>query len=169
MARGSLISHARGIAIVAPWILYLLFADILLSMLVPLKLLAPDVVYDLSSCIAQSVWTWIQVIFERWNGAQITISGDELPKGESAIVIANHVSWTDFYMIQVLARRAGMLGRCRYFAKAQLRMVPFLGWGLWAMGMPLVSRNWVKDQRELKRVFSGIVQRKWPTCEHAKS
>lgn len=58
-----------------------------------------------------------------------------------------------------------MLGRCRYFAKQQLKWVPFLGWGLWAMGMPLVSRNWMSDQHEMDRVFRGVVQRQWPMCK----
>ncbi|KAL9106073.1 MAG: hypothetical protein Q9227_008859 [Pyrenula ochraceoflavens] len=57
-----------------------------------------------------------------------------------------------------------MLGRCRYFAKQQLKWVPFLGWGLWAMGMPLISRNWDKDQIELDRVFSGP-KSGWPICK----
>lgn len=55
-----------------------------------------------------------------------------------------------------------MLGRCRYFAKRQLRMVPFLGWGIWAMGMPMVSRNWLQDKAELDRVFSGIIDSGYP-------
>ncbi|CAK7221554.1 hypothetical protein SBRCBS47491_004564 [Sporothrix bragantina] len=113
--------------------------------------------------LAESGWYWIQLIFTRANGAIITTSGDVLPHGESAIIVANHVMWCDFYMIQELAVRAGMLGRCRYFAKTQLKWVPFLGWGLWALGMPMVSRRWDKDKKELDRVFSGIVDRKWPT------
>lgn len=161
----SLWNNFRGALIVAPWVAWLGAADVALSLLLPLKLIAPNTVYNLSSCIAYSVWKWIQVIFERVNGATITISGDKLPRGESAIVIANHVTWADFYMIQALALRADMLGRCRWFAKIQLRVVPFLGWGLWAMGMPMVSRNWMRDQRELDRVFNGIVGRKWPTCK----
>jgi 1-acyl-sn-glycerol-3-phosphate acyltransferase len=96
------------------------------------------------------------------------MSGDILPQGESAIVISNHVSWTDFYMIQALAVRAGMLGRCRWFSKIELRWVPLLGWGIWAMGMPMVSRNWLKDKKELDRVFSGVVVQKWPTCKMLK-
>ncbi|KAI1872667.1 hypothetical protein JX265_005547 [Neoarthrinium moseri] len=160
---GALLGNLRGAFIVAPWVGYLALADVALSLLLPVKLIAPNLVYNISSGIASSVWKWVQVIFERVNGANITISGDKLPKGESAIVIANHVTWADFYMIQALAVRAGMLGRCRWFAKIQLRVVPFLGWGLWAMGMPMVSRNWMRDQRELDRVFSGIVGRKWPT------
>jgi 1-acyl-sn-glycerol-3-phosphate acyltransferase len=161
---GNILTQVRGLALTAPWLVYLLMADVLLSLLLPFKLLFPNTVYHLSSRIAGSVWRWIQQIFETSNGAVITTSGDVLPEGESAVVVANHVGWSDFYMIQALAIRAGMLHRCRWFAKIQLRMVPFLGWGLWAMGMPLVSRNWLKDKVELDRVFSGITERRWPTC-----
>ncbi|EMC93525.1 hypothetical protein BAUCODRAFT_75703 [Baudoinia panamericana UAMH 10762] len=146
-----------------PWLLHLLVADIILSALLPISAFLPDLCYDISSAIAESVWAGIQRIFTVSNHAQIVVSGvDKLPKGESAIVIANHVEWTDFYMIQELAQRAGMLNRCRWFAKQQLKWVPFLGWGLWAMGMPLISRNWTEDQKEMDRVFSGVVQKHWP-------
>ncbi|KAG6136935.1 hypothetical protein E4U24_000134 [Claviceps purpurea] len=161
--RSSTGAHLRGVLITLPWVLYLLVADVLLSLLLPLALFAPSAVYEASSQIASSVWAWIQLIFESFNGAHIEVSGDPLPKGESAIVVANHVAWCDFYMIQALAQRAGMLKYCRYFAKSQLKAVPFLGWGLWAMGMPLVSRNWLKDKAELDRVFSGIVKGGYPT------
>ncbi|KAF5003007.1 hypothetical protein FDECE_10429 [Fusarium decemcellulare] len=160
---GPLRNHIRGIALTAPWVLYLFSADVVLSLLLPLKLVSPRLVYDASSHVARSVWAWIQLIFTRANGAHISVSGDALPLGESAIVVANHVAWSDFYLIQTLAMRAGMLGRCRYFAKVQLRLVPFLGWGLWAMGMPLVSRNWLRDKSELDRVFSNMVQKGFPT------
>jgi len=159
----ALFTQLRGIAILSPWLAYLLLADICLSLLLPFKPFFPNLVYSTSSWLASSVWRWIQYIFTSSNGAVITTSGDHLPEGESAVVVANHVSWSDFYMIQALAIRAGMLGRCRWFAKVQLRMVPFLGWRLWAMGFPLVSRNWSKDQRELDRVFKGITGRRWPT------
>lgn len=159
----TILTHIRGIFILIPWVIGLFLADIALSLLLPLKPIAPDLVYNTSSAIAWTIWRWIQVIFEVWNGAEITISGDILPQGESAVVVANHVGWVDFCMIQALAVRAGMLSRCRYFAKVQLRLVPFLGWGMWAMGMPLVTRNWLKDKRELDRVFTGIVERRWPT------
>lgn len=161
----SLIRHVRGIALTAPWLLYLLLADIALSLMLPFKALAPELVYDVSSRIAGSVWRWIQLIFEHANGAQIECSGDDIPAGESAIVVSNHLAWSDFYMIQALAIRKGMLGRCRYFAKRQLRLVPFLGWGLWAMGMPMVSRSWLKDKSGLDRAFAGLVSMRLPTCK----
>ena len=166
---GGALAHLRGLGLVTPWLAWLMAADMLLSLMLPLKFLLPDTAYNLSSRIAFTVWRWIQYIFEKQNGAVITTSGDTLPPGESAIVVANHVGWSDFYMIQALALRAGMLGRCRWFAKIQLRLVPFLGWGLWVMGMPLVSRNWVRDKAELDRVFDGITKRRWPTCEYTLS
>src|SRR5437763_416011 len=110
----------RGIVITTPWLFYLLFTDILLSLLFPFSFLYPDHVYNLSSKLAAGVWRSIQLIFTRLNGAKITCSGAALPQDESAIVVSNHVSWTDFYMIQALAIKARMLGRCRYFAKQQL-------------------------------------------------
>jgi 1-acyl-sn-glycerol-3-phosphate acyltransferase len=166
MAAGKWLTDLRGLLIVTPWALYLVVMDLILSILLPISYLFPNWVYDVSSFVAFTNWYWIQCIFEVFNGAKITMSGDVLPEGESAIVIANHVSWTDFYMIQALAIRSGMLGRCRWFAKIELRWVPLLGWGIWAMGMPMVSRKWTKDKKELDRVFAGITVRKWPTCKH---
>jgi len=149
-----------------PWLVRLLIADIALSALLPLSILMPDKCNEWSSRIAESVWQSIQKIFTRVNGANIIVSGaDGLPAQESAIVISNHVQWTDFYLIQELAMRSSMLSRCRWFAKQQLKWVPFLGWGLWAMGMPLVSRKWTNDQNEMSRVFKGVLGRFWPICE----
>jgi 1-acyl-sn-glycerol-3-phosphate acyltransferase len=155
----------RGILVVAPWLLHLFVTDIVLSVLLPVSFFAPTTAYNVSLKLANLVWLGVQLIFTKLNRARITTSGDPLPSHESAVVIANHVSWTDFYLIQHLAIRAGMLGRCRWFAKQQLKCVPFLGWGLWAMGMPLISRKWDKDQRELDKVFCGPKVFKWPICE----
>lgn len=155
----------RGTSFLAPWLIHLLLADLLLSALLPISTFLPTFSYDVSSRIAWSVWKSIQWMFTRFNGAKITVSGDTLPQGETAIVISNHVEWTDFYMIQELAIRAGMLSRCRWFAKQQLKWVPFLGWGLWAMGMPLVTRKWMSDKKEIDRVFKGVIRYNWPMCE----
>lgn len=159
--------HSRPVTCVLLilWFNWLSFTDLLLTLLLPLKLIAPTLVYHASSHLAALVWSSIQFIFTHCNGAEIEVSGDQLPPLESAIVIANHVSWTDFYMIQKIAYDAGMLGRCRYFTKQQLRWVPFLGWALWAMGFPLLSRDWHKDQKQLGRTLEGIVDKGWPTCE----
>lgn len=158
------LTHARGIALIAPWVMCLVFCNFIFTVLLPLKPVAPDAVYNTSSAVVRFAWKWIQGNFEAINGADISVSGDAIPRGESGLVVSNHVCWSDFYMIQAVAIRAGMLTRVRYFAKVQLLWVPLLGWGFWALGMPLVSREWVKDKAEMDRVFAGIVKRRWPMC-----
>lgn len=147
-----------------PWLAHVVIADLLLSCLLPLAFIFPTYTYHLASTIAELVWRGVQRICEDSNGAHIILAGDDLPVGESAIVVANHIEWTDFYLIQALAIRTGMLGRCRWFAKDALKWVPVLGWGLLVMGMPLVSRKWVEDKEEMKRLFSGILKGRWPIC-----
>jgi 1-acyl-sn-glycerol-3-phosphate acyltransferase len=157
-------TNLRGVSIITPWLFHLLVTDVVLSALLPISYLFPTVVYNVSSRLASLVWRGIQTIFTKLNRARITCSGEPLPRNESAIVISNHISWADFYLIQDLASKSGMLGRCRWFAKKQLKWVPFLGWGLWAMGMPMISRTWDQDQKELDRVFRGPKNFRWPIC-----
>jgi len=164
----SAFEHIRGALLIAPFAIHLLVADLLISLLLPASFVLPTLVYDLSSALAWTVWLHIQLLFESVNGAPImafpapVAAASALPRHESAIVLANHVSWADFYLIQHLARSAGMLGRCRWFVKAQLARVPLLGWGLWAMGMPMVSRDWTHDRAQLSRLFRGPADRGWP-------
>jgi 1-acyl-sn-glycerol-3-phosphate acyltransferase len=150
-----------------PWFLHLLLADVLLSSLLPFALVFPTSTYHLASAIAESVWRGVQRICVEANGADIVLAGDDLPLGESAIVVANHIEWSDFYLIQALAIRAAMLGRCRWFAKKSLRWIPVLGWGLQVMGMPLVSRKWAEDKGEMERLFCGIKEGSLPICMFA--
>lgn len=86
---------------VVAWVMQLFLADVILSGLLPISALLPSQCYNLSSHVAASVWSGVQWIFTRVNGARITVSGAEkLPKEESAIIISNHVEWTDFYMVR---------------------------------------------------------------------
>lgn len=158
------LTHIRGIFVIIPWFMCLVVCDTFFTLLLALKPVAPDAAYELASIGIGFAWRWIQGTFEVVNGAEITVSGDAVPVGESGLVVSNHVCWSDFYMIQAVAIRAGMLSRLRYFSKVQLLWVPLLGWGFWALGMPLVSREWQKDKAEMDRVFSGVVERLWPTC-----
>lgn len=89
----------RDILLVTPWLLHFFVTDIALSALLPVSFLAPTTAYNVSSKLASLVWLGVQFIFTKLNRARITTSGATLPRHESAVVIANHVSWTDFYLI----------------------------------------------------------------------
>ncbi|KAF2460097.1 hypothetical protein BDY21DRAFT_408203 [Lineolata rhizophorae] len=159
----STLTTLRAALFLIPWLLLLLAADAALSLLLLLKPLAPRPTYDASSAIACGGGGSARATASVQQPPDRTTSSDlsdlsALVGGASAVVVANHVAWADFYLIQEVAARAGMLSRCRWFAKSQLRWVPFLGWGLWAMGMPLVTRKWASDRKEMRKVFDGIVE-----------
>ncbi|ORY05421.1 1-acylglycerol-3-phosphate acyltransferase [Basidiobolus meristosporus CBS 931.73] len=110
--------------------------------------------YEFNSHIAGTIWSVMQRIFRCRYKGRITYSGDSLPDGESAIVISNHVSTTDVYLIHSVAQAKGMLPYCKYFAKDSLKYIPFFGWGMWIMGMLFIKRNWMKDQTRIMNTFA---------------
>jgi len=87
----------------------------------------------------------------------LTISGDDVPVEESAMVISvsypsslakrilmvqNHLAYSDYYLVQALATRKGMLGRCRYFVKKEIVKLPFFGWAFWVRSpLPCVAEE----------------------------
>ena len=73
-----------------------------------------------------------RLIETRQRNAQITFSGDvegntisndtdvmtkRLPTKEDALIISNHVAWSDFYLVHALAQHHDMLNHCKYFVK----------------------------------------------------
>jgi hypothetical protein len=77
----NLFTDLRGVLIILPWALYLVLMDLICSVLLPFSYPFPDGVYNITCLIAFANWKWIQGIFEILNGAVITMSGDELPRG----------------------------------------------------------------------------------------
>ncbi|RUS13808.1 hypothetical protein BC937DRAFT_94746 [Endogone sp. FLAS-F59071] len=73
---------------------------------------------EVSRDVLWVIWLVIKKVTEldgisKQHQAHITFSGDEIPDEESAIVMANHRSWTDFYMIHSVAIRKKMLSNCK--------------------------------------------------------
>jgi lysophosphatidic acid acyltransferase/lysophosphatidylinositol acyltransferase len=89
-------------------------AQLLLS---PISLISRPLAHKLNSCVTWFSWTLCHFMITQ-GYVQITTSGaEELPMGESAFCIANHVFFADWLLIHVVARRKGMLPYCRYFLK----------------------------------------------------
>ncbi|KAK0660091.1 hypothetical protein QBC41DRAFT_351033 [Cercophora samala] len=128
----------RGLCLVTPFLLSTGLANLTLFFLPFAKLLlSPALIHTLSSLIAGTlVYRFIQHIFTTINGAEITFSGDTPRPNESAIVISNHVGWSDFYLVQAAADKANMGGH---------------------------TRNWTRDKGELERVFRGVREGGWKT------
>ncbi|CAO3587208.1 unnamed protein product [Absidia cylindrospora] len=123
---------------------------------------SPALLIRFNSIIIGTVWLVMQYVFEKRKKAQFTFSGDDIPSGESALVISNHRSWTDFYMIHSMALRRSMLPNCKYFVKDSIKWFPFFGWGMWFAGFPFVRRNWMQDQNKINHTFAKFKELKTP-------
>lgn len=65
-----------------------------------------------------------------------------------ALIVANHVSWLDIFVINAL-------NPCRFVAKAEIRAWPVMGWLAAGAGTIFIARG---NRRELRHVFKGLVE-----------
>ena len=77
-----------------------------------------------------------------------------MPPAEGALVIANHQThdWVPMYAI---GYRIGTLPYVRTVIKKVVSYVPGMGWGMWALYWPFVSRDFKKDEAVLKNLFGA--------------
>ena len=64
-----------------------------------------------------------------------------------ALVVANHVSWLDIFVINSLYP-------CRFVAKSEIRAWPVLGWLVAQAGTVFIARG---NRRDLRHAFKGLV------------
>ncbi|ORX86222.1 hypothetical protein BCR32DRAFT_275613 [Anaeromyces robustus] len=115
-----------------------------------------QIFYEFNSFLAGSVWWILQFMFEKVRHGHITFSGDILPNDESAIVIANHRSYVDFYLVHAVGKRKKQLPNLKYFLKDSLKFLPAFGWGMYIMRMIFVKRDWTSDKTKIEQTFSEI-------------
>ncbi|WP_312519365.1 lysophospholipid acyltransferase family protein [Massilia sp.] len=70
------------------------------------------------------------------------------PALEHALIVANHVSWLDIFVINAV-------NPCRFVAKAEIRSWPVMGWLAAGAGTVFIARG---NRRELRHVFKGLVE-----------
>ena len=102
---------------------------------------------------AQSIWGIWVIMAEVQNGIRIRFTGDNIPKKENAIIIANHQSMADIMVLLCFAWRCGRLGDMKWFVKDMLKYVPGVGWGMKFLDCVFVKRNWAEDKSEISRLF----------------
>ncbi|KAI8380308.1 acyltransferase-domain-containing protein [Blakeslea trispora] len=116
----------------------------------------------INSTLVGTVWKVMQYVFERRKKAHVTFSGHPIPHQENALVLCNHQSWSDIYLIHSVANRRGMLKNCKYFVKDSIKYLPFFGWGMWLASFIFVKRAWTQDQRKIQSTFSTIKRLQTP-------
>ncbi|MEA5097177.1 MAG: lysophospholipid acyltransferase family protein [Burkholderiaceae bacterium] len=87
---------------------------------------------------------WSQRLLELCQ-VQVRVQGELLPR---ALVVANHVSWLDIYVINAQHPR-------RFVAKASIRNWPAIGWLSEKTGTVFLQRG---NPRDLRRIFEDLVE-----------
>lgn len=92
-------------------------------------------------------------IVRRWSRKLLAIVGVRVqqeagvPALEHAMIVANHVSWLDIFVIN-------SLHPCHFVAKSEIREWPVLGWLAEKGGTVFLARG---NRRELRHIFKGMV------------
>ncbi|PKB22118.1 lysophospholipid acyltransferase family protein [Janthinobacterium sp. 64] len=82
-------------------------------------------------------------------GVHVAQPADSVAALEHAMVVANHVSWLDIFVINAVHP-------CRFVAKAEIRAWPILGWLAGRAGTIFISRG---SKRDLRLIFQGLVDK----------
>ena len=97
--------------------------------------------------------TWARIIVF-FLGAKLTIEGlENIQKDHSYVVVSNHQSQID---IPILV--AALPSNLRIIAKKELFKIPFLGWGMKAVGMLEIDRSNHKQSIETLKKAEKIVR-----------
>ncbi len=79
------------------------------------------------------------LIIRLFNTVEWRVVGDQdLNKKSWYLLIANHQSWLDIFVIAHFARTR--IPEPKFFLKESLRYIPFLGMACWALDMPFMRR-----------------------------
>lgn len=84
---------------------------------------------------------WLHLMGARWRKsiAGETLDGLTLPRNEPALVICNHRSWADIFIIQSVVVRDGPI--VVFLAKRELAWIPILGIIFLAFDFPILRRR----------------------------
>jgi 1-acyl-sn-glycerol-3-phosphate acyltransferase len=117
----------------------LLFALALVKLVLPLRVVRRHVDPALNA-IATAWIAFNGGILRLTQRARWDVAGTEaLRRGDWYMVLCNHQSWADIFVLQqVLSRRVPLL---KFFLKQQLIYVPVIGLAWWALDFPFLRRH----------------------------
>jgi lysocardiolipin and lysophospholipid acyltransferase len=106
---------------------------------------------------ADTWWGWCVTGAERFNGTQVIFTGDDVPKRENALLIANHQQMPDITAFMKFCKTKDRLGDMKYFVKKQLKWVHGMDWGMQFLDCLFIDRDWMADRETIRKTFSRIV------------
>ncbi len=156
------IANARAIALLAVGFTTLLPINLLQLLSLTLLPFSRRAFRALNRWCADTWWGWCVIGAERINGSRVVFTGDDAPKRENALLIANHQQMPDITAIMKFCKTKERLGDMKYFVKKQLKWVPGMGWGMQFLDCLFIDRDWASDREQIRRTFRRLVDERVP-------
>ena len=128
-------------------------AQVASTMLIPIS---PKLFRKLNREWADTWWGWCVTVGRRLYGVELTLTGDEIPMRENAVVVINHQEMSDITFMMDYARRKDRLGDMKWMVKDIVKYVPGVGWGMLFLDCLFVKRDWTSDEDSIRRTFAKL-------------
>jgi 1-acyl-sn-glycerol-3-phosphate acyltransferase len=155
--RGGLIATARGVTLLAIGFATLLPFNLLQLASLVLLPFSRRAFRAVNRWCADTWWGWCVTGAELGYGVRVIFTGDDVPMGENALLIANHQQMPDIPAIMKFCKTKDRLGDMKYFVKKQLKWVPGMGWGMQFLDCLYIDRDWASDRQKIRRTFDRLV------------
>lgn len=129
----------------------------LLKIVLPLQIIR-DILHIAYAAWCKGNYIGVWLACDNW---QVDIEG-ELDEKAWYLLIANHQSWLDIMVLSGLGR----LPAPKFFLKDELKWVPFVGAGAWAMDMPFMKRVSKAKVAKNPKLKGMDVERTKRACRH---
>lgn len=106
--------------------------------------------------LARTWFSSLAVSLDLLPGLAIVRTGNALPPGENAFVIANHQSGADIPALIWLAHHEGRTADLKWFVKDVIKWVPGIGWGMLFLDCLFLKRNWAADKEKIVATFERL-------------
>jgi 1-acyl-sn-glycerol-3-phosphate acyltransferase len=149
------------------WWCAILFIFVLIKLIIPVSRLR----HQISRLLVLIAEAWVEgnsYVFGKIHRVRWDVQGvDHLSSNKSYLVVSNHRSWADIFVLQhIFKRRIPFL---KFFLKKELIWVPLLGIAWWALDFPFLkrySRHFLEKHPELRGKDLEATRK---SCEKFKS
>lgn len=110
-----------------------------------------------------AAWWWgMGAWFLTIAGAKVNIVGDDIIEKENAIILSNHMGWSDIPVLFRLALMGKRIGHMKWFLKDQLKYVPGIGFAMMFLNSVFLKRSWEKDKARILKKMAFFTSQNIP-------
>jgi 1-acyl-sn-glycerol-3-phosphate acyltransferase len=107
-------------------------------------------------------WTFLIRLIQHFYHFELTLYDEQIRPEDNAVLVVNHQSEVDVFVVLALADRMKRVGDLRFFAKDSLKFIPAVGWGMWFLGCIFLKRRWALDRNYMVKRLTRFYEEDIP-------